>query len=81
MLFISDKQYCVQIKLCRMVGSIHSFKTAVTLVPENVKLKCNFIWDIIEIDWKEVNMNLNGNRVNLPKSVTIKFRKNSKLDT
>ena len=45
-----------------------------TLTPENVILKRNIIWDVIELDWKEVNMTLNGNRINLPKSVTIKSR-------
>ena len=50
-----------------MAGSIHLFKIIGTLLPENVKLKQNFIWDIIEIDWKEFNMTLNGDKVNLPK--------------
>ena len=56
-----------------MAGSIHLFKIMGILTPENVKLKRNRIWDIIEIDWKKVNMTLNGNKINLPKSVTIKF--------
>ena len=33
-----------------------------TLTPENVKLKTNILWDIIVLDWKEVNMTLNGNK-------------------
>ena len=49
------------------------FKVTGTLVPENVKLKGNLTWDIIEIDWKEVSMTLNGNEINLPKSVMVKF--------
>ena len=56
-----------------MAGHMHLFKITGTLVPENVKLIQNFIWDIIEIDWKGVNMTLNENKVNLPNSVTIKF--------
>ena len=32
------------------------------------------MWDIMEIDWKEVNMTLNRSKITLPKSVTIKFR-------
>ena len=73
MLFISDVKYYVLIKLCKTAGSIHLFTITGTLVPDNVKLKENYIWDIIEIDWKEVNITLNGNRVNLPKSITITF--------
>ena len=65
MLFISDVQYYVPIKLCRMVGSIHLFKITGVLSPENVKLKQILIWDVIELDWKEVNKTLNGNKINL----------------
>ena len=77
MLVILDTKYYIPIKFCKMGGSIHLFKITGTLTFENVKLKRNKIWDIIEIDWKEVNMTLNGNKINLPKSVTIKFRENS----
>ena len=41
--------------------SVYLFKITVTLTSENVKLKRNRIWDAKEIDWKEVNMILNGN--------------------
>ena len=33
------------------------------LTPENVKLKRNIFWKIIELDWKEVKMTLNGNKI------------------
>ena len=79
MLFISDTQYSVPIKLYRMAGSIHLFKILGMLTPENGKLKRNIIWDIIELDWKEVSMTLNGNEINLPKSVTIKCRDKFKI--
>ena len=50
-------------------------------MPEKVKLKKHYIWDILEIDWKEVQVMCNGNAINLPKSVTIKFKINLKSDT
>ena len=71
--------YYVPIKLCRMAGSIHLFKITGTLTAENVKIKINILWDIIELDWKEVNMTLNGNKINLPTSVTAKFRDTFKI--
>ena len=74
MLFIPDTQCYVSINLCRMAGSIHLFKIMGMLTPENVKLKKNLIWDAIELDWKEVNMILNGNNINIPKSITTEFR-------
>ena len=39
MLFISDVQYYIPIKLCKTAGRIHLFKTTGMLKPENVKLK------------------------------------------
>ena len=55
MLFISEEQYYVPLKLC---------KTAGMLTPENVKLKQNYIWDILEVYCEEVNVTLNKNKVN-----------------
>ena len=79
MIFISDVQYYVPIKLCKMAGSIHLFKITGTLNSENIKLNRNYIWDTLEIDWKEVNMTFNCNKVNLPKLVTIKFKDKFKI--
>ena len=73
MLFISDVQYYVPIKLSKTTGSIHLFKITGILTPDKVKLNKHFIWDILEVDWKEVKMTLNGKVINLPKSVNIKF--------
>ena len=42
-----------------------------TLTPESKTLKRNCIWDVLDIHWKEVSMTLNGNKINLPTSVTI----------
>ena len=37
-IFISDVQHYVPIKLCKTAGSIHLFKITGTLKPENIKL-------------------------------------------
>ena len=79
MLFISDVQFYVPIKLCKMAGSIPLFKITGKLKPENVKLNQNYIWDVTEIDWKEFNMTFNRNKINLPKFATIKFRDKFKI--
>ena len=54
-LLISDTQYYVPIKLCRMAENIHLFIIVRILTPENVILKQNLILDIIELDWEEIN--------------------------
>ena len=81
MLFISDVEFYVPIKLCKTAGSIHLFKFTGMLKPKNIKLKRNYIWNVIEIDWEEVNMTFNSNKINLPKSVTIMFRDKFKNQT
>ena len=79
MIFVSDVQYYVPIKLCKTTGSIHLFKITGTSNSENVKLNRNYIWDTLEINWMEVNVTLNGNKVNLPKLVTIKLKGKFKI--
>ena len=48
MIFISDVQYYVPIKLCKTAGSIHLFKIIGMLKPENIKVNRNYIWDTLE---------------------------------
>ena len=58
-LFISNTQSYVPINLCKIAGSIHLFKIRGRLTPENITFKKNWIWDVLEIDWKVVSMTLN----------------------
>ena len=39
----------------------------------------NIIWDILEIDWREITITINGSVVNLPSSVIIPFRDKFKI--
>ena len=73
MLFISDVQYYVPIKLCKTAGSIHLFKFTGMLTPDKIKLNKHYIWDILDVDWGEVKLMFNGKVINLPKSLTIKI--------
>ena len=70
MLFISDIQYYIPVKLCKAAGSIHLFKITGTLTPDKVKLNKHYIWDVLEIDWSEIKVKFNGKVINLPKSIT-----------
>ena len=73
MLFISDNQNYVPIKLCKTAGSIHLFKIRGMLKPKNIKLNKNYLWDTIEIDWKEVTVTFNDNKINLPRIVVVRL--------
>ena len=59
MLFISDVQYYVSIKLCKTAGSIHLFKITGILMPDKVKINNHYIWDILEVDWNKVKLTFN----------------------
>ena len=79
MLFISDIQNYIPIKLCKAAGSIHLFKVSGTLKAENMKLNRNYLWDTLEIDWKEVTMTFSGNKIELPRVVIIKLQDKFKI--
>ena len=73
MLFISDIQNYVPIKLCKTAGSIHLFKIKGTLKSGDIKLNKNYLWHTLEIDWNRVTVTFNDNKIELPKIVAIKI--------
>ena len=46
---------------------------------ENIKLNTNYLWDTLEIDWKEVTVTFNGYKIGLPKVVIIKLQDKIKV--
>ena len=50
MIFISDVQNYVPIKLCKTAGNIDLLKIMDTLKAENIKLIKNYLWDTLDID-------------------------------
>ena len=79
MIFISDLQNYVPIKLCKTAGSIHLFKIIGMLKAENIKLNKNYLWDTLEINLREVTVTFNGNKIDLPKVVVIKLQDKIKV--
>ena len=79
MLFLSDAHYHVPGKLCRTARSIYLFKITGKLAPEHIKSKRNILCDVIELDGKEVNMTLNGSKINIPVSVIILLKDKFKI--
>ena len=55
------------------------FKIIGTLKPKMIKLNRNYILDTLEIDWKEVSVTFNDNKINLPRAVTIKLQDKIKI--
>ena len=79
MIFISNVQNYVPIKLFKTAGSIHLFKIIGMLKAENIKLNKNYLWDTLGMDWKEVTVTFNGNKIDLPKIVIIKLQDKIKV--
>ena len=50
-----------------------------SLQREDIRLHGNKVWDILEIDWKNITVTVNGNIINLPSSVIIPFRDKFKI--
>ena len=77
MIFISDVQNYIPIKLCKTAGSIHLFKITGMLKAKTIKINKNYMWDLLEIDWKEVTVTFS--KINLPRVVTIKLQDKIKV--
>ena len=68
-LFISDVQHYMPIKLCKTSGSLHLFKITGTLTSEDIRLNKNYLWDTLE----KIKLSFNSNEIELPQLVTIKM--------
>ena len=79
MVFISDMQNYIPIKLYKTAGSVHLFKITGMLKAENIKLNKNYTWDMLETDWKEVTVNCNRSKFNLARVVAIKLQDKIKV--
>ena len=66
-LFISDVQNYIPIKLCKTSGSIHLFKIKGALKPGDITLNSHYLWDTLEINWNGIKLTLNGNKIDLTK--------------
>ena len=73
-LFVSNTHSYIHIKLCRVARSIHLFRIRGKLNSKIVKLKKNWIWDVLEVDLSNVSITLNENEVDLPSSIIIPFK-------
>ena len=73
MLFISNIQNYVPIKLCKTAGSIYLFKIKGTLNTGIIKLNKNYLWDTLQIDWKDVTVTFNDKKIEFPRIIAIRI--------
>ena len=79
MIFISNIRAYVPIKLYKTSGSIHLFELTGSLRREDVNLHRNEVWDILDINWRNITVTVNRNVINLSGSVIIPFRDKFKI--
>ena len=72
-LFLADTKLYVSLDLDQLVGNTHLFKLTGELSLENVTLKKNCIWDVLEIKCGNIHIVLNNKEVHLPTTLLIPF--------
>ena len=70
-LFVVDNHCYIPLHLNKLAGSVHLFKLHGILTKENLILKKNWIWDVLEIDWTDVYLLQDHKEINLPVTVVI----------
>ena len=69
--FVADNHCYIPLHLNKLAGSVHLFKLHGILTKENLILKINRIWDVLEIDWTDVYLLQDHKEINLPVTVII----------
>ena len=70
-LFLADTKSYVSLDLNKIAGITHLFKLTGELSLENVTLRKNWIWDVLEIRWDDICIVLNEKEVHLPTMLVI----------
>ena len=70
-LFIADNHCYIPLQLNKLAGSIHLLKLHGILTKENLILRKNWIWDVLEIDWTDVYLLQDHKEINLLVTVAI----------
>ena len=72
-LFLADIKYYVSLNLNKLAGNTDLFKLTGELSLDNVTLKKNWIWDLLEIKCDDIHIILNDKDIHLPTTLIIPF--------
>ena len=72
-LFLADTKSYISLDLNKLTRNTHLFKLTGELSLDNVTLKRNWIWDVLEIRWNDICIILNDKEVHLPTMLIIPF--------
>ena len=72
-LFLADTKSYIWLDLNQLARNTHLFKLTGDLSLENITLKKNWIWEVLEIKWENIHIVLNDKEVHLPATLIIPF--------
>ena len=72
-LFLANTKLYLSLDLNQLARNTHLFKLTGDLSLENITLKKNWIWDVLEIKWENIHLVLNDKEVHLPTTLIILF--------
>ena len=70
-LILADTKSYVAVNLSQSAGNMHLFKLMGELLPCDIILKKNWIWDVLEIKWENTCIALNDKEIHLPTTLLI----------
>ena len=70
-LFLADTKAYVSLDLNKIARNTHLFKLTGELSLDNVTLRKNWIWDVLEIRWDDIHIILNEKDIHLPTMLVI----------
>ena len=70
-LFLANTKSYVSLNLNQSAGNMHLFKLMGELSPNNIILKKNWIWDVLEVKWGNTHITLNDKEIHLPTTLLI----------
>ena len=70
-LFLADTKSYVSLDLNKIAGNTQLFKLTGELSLDNITLRKNWIWDVLEIRWDDISIILNDKDIHLPTMLVI----------
>ena len=70
-LFLADTKSYLSLNLNQSARNMHLFKLMGELLPNDVILKKNWIWDVLEVKWGNTHITLNNKEIHLPTTLQV----------
>ena len=72
-LFLPDTKSYISLDLNQLARNTHLLRLTGKLSLENITLKKNWMWDVLEIKWEDIHIVLNDKEVHLNTTLIIPF--------